>query len=77
VMRDYPAQIEPFYCLEWSYEGDDMVCHKHGFMWEGHRAFCNAISDEMIALITYAGEAYMALNDIRSAVNRHTIVTGE
>lgn len=46
--------FEPFWCSETHMEGDDLVCDLHGFMWESHRQYCNAISKEQEAFLKAA-----------------------
>ena len=69
--------IDPFFCdVNLSHlEGDDLVCQKHGFMWALPRPYCNAISDETIALIEYAANAQNTLAVIARAAQRYTHVT--
>lgn len=69
--------VDPFYCEDFHNEGSDVICNMHGFWWPEGRAYCNAISDDLINLINYALRASLALQRIAGAVDDAISVTDE
>jgi len=63
--------FEPFWCADSHWEGEDLVCDTHDWMWVPSRQFCNAISDEQVLFINAALRWYQFTHSILDEVDTY------